>query len=72
MIYSSGEKTPGDKKMPWYKMEINFQLTDYMSNERKAQDIESECYEIVKKAVGDYKKITMDLVFEIPENEKDI
>jgi hypothetical protein len=54
--------------MPYFKMEINFEV----DSEREASDIESQCYQIVKDAVGDYNKITMDLVFEIDEDEKNL
>lgn len=49
-------------------MEINFEA----ESENEASDIEDRCYQIVKDAVGDYNKITMDLVFEIPEDENNI
>lgn len=54
--------------MPWFKMEINFEA----DSENEASDIESQCYQIVKDAVGDYNKITMDLVMEIDEEDKNI
>ncbi len=54
--------------MPWFKMEINFEA----DSENEASDIEGQCYQIVKDAVGDYNKITMDLVFEIDEEDKNI
>ena len=49
-------------------MEINFEA----ESENEASDIESRCCQIVKDAVGDYEKITMDLVFEIDEDEKNL
>lgn len=52
--------------MAWFKMEFNFEAKD----ENEASDIESQCYQIVKDAVGDYNKITMDLVMEIDEEER--
>jgi hypothetical protein len=54
--------------MPFYKLEFNFEAED----EREASDIEGACYEVIKSVLGDYKKITMDIVFEIDEEDKDI
>jgi hypothetical protein len=53
--------------MPWFKMEINFKA----ESERDAMKVESYCYHIVKDHVEKTDDITMDMVFEIPEEDKD-
>jgi len=53
--------------MPIYKLEINFEA----DNESDAMDIESDCFGIVKDAVGS-RKIFLDMVFEIPEEDKEV
>ncbi len=49
-------------------MEVNFEA----DSENDAEDAEEECFFVVKKIIGNNKEISLDLVFEIEENEKNL